>query len=78
MLQNLEGTSNQKKIFQVQWEKEQQEAFETLLKLCTKAPILAHINFNAPFILHTDASGEGLAAVLNQNNEGKTGNCISL
>ena len=30
LLQNLEGTSNQKKKFKVQWGPEQQEAFETL------------------------------------------------
>ena len=60
------------------WEIEQQEAFETLQKLCSEAPILTYANFKAPFILHTDASGEGLVAVLYQNQEGKTGDCICL
>ena len=53
------------------WGQEQQEAFETLQKLCTESPILAYENFKAPFILHTDASGEGLGAVLYQVQEGK-------
>ena len=71
LLQNLEGTSNQKKKFKVNWGPEQQEAFETLQKLCTEAPILAYADFKTPFILHTDASSEGLGAVLYQyqNNQ---------
>ena len=42
LLQNLEGTSNQKKKFKVNWGPDQQEAFETLQRLCTEAPILAY------------------------------------
>ena len=45
---------------------EQQEAFETLQSLCTEAPILAYADFKAPFILHTDASSDGLGAMLYQ------------
>ena len=66
LLQNLEGTSNQKKKFKVNWGPEQQEAFETLQRLCTEAPILAYADFKTPFILHTDASSDGLEAVLYQ------------
>ena len=70
LLQNLEGTPSQKKKFKVQWGPEQQEAFETLQRLCTESPILAYVDFKAPFILHTDASGDGLGAVLYQVQEG--------
>ena len=66
LLQNVEGTSNQKKKFKVNWGPEQQEAFETLQRLCTEAPILAYADFKSPFILHTDASSDGLGAVLYQ------------
>ena len=66
LLQNLEGTCNQKKKFKVNWGPDQQETFETLQRLCTEAPILAYADFKTPFILHTDASSEGLGAVLYQ------------
>ena len=69
LLQNLEGTSNQKKKFKVNWGPEQQETFETLQRLYTEASILAHADFKYPFILHTDASSDGLGAVLYQYQE---------
>ena len=71
LLQNLEGTPSQKKKFKVHWGPDQQEAFETLQRLCTESPILAYADFKAPFILHTDASGDGFGAVLYQVQEGK-------
>ena len=71
LLQNLEGTPSQKKRFKVYWGPEQQEAFETLQKLCTESPILAYADFKAPFVLHTDASGDGLGAVLYQVQDGQ-------
>ena len=55
LLQNLEGTPSQKKKLKAYRGPEQQEAFETLQKLCTQSPILAYANFKAPFVLHTDA-----------------------
>ena len=73
LLQNLEGTSNQKKEFKIHWGPEQQEAFETLQRLCTEAPVLAYADFKAPFSpsLHTGASGDGLGAVLYQDQKGQ-------
>ena len=70
-LQNLEGTPSQKKKFKVHLGPEQQEAFETLQRFCMESPIFAYADFKAPFILHTDASGDGLGAVLYQIQEGK-------
>ena len=68
LLQNVEGTSNKKKRFQVHWETEQQEAFKNLQK-----PILDYANFKASVILHTHASGKGFGAILYQNQEEKRG-----
>ena len=71
LLQNMEGTPSQKKKFKVYWGPEQQEAFEILQKLCTESPILAYADFKAPFVLHTDAGGDGLGAVLYQIQDGQ-------
>ena len=68
-MQNLEGTSHQKKKFKVHCGPEQQEAFETLQRHCTEAPILAYADFKVPFILYTDASSDGLGVVLYQNQD---------
>ena len=66
LLQSLEGTPSHKKRFKVCWGPEQQEAFETFQRLCTESPILASADFEAPFVIHTDASGDGLGAVLSR------------
>ena len=71
LLQSLEGTPSQKKKFRVHCGPKQQEAFETLQRLCTEFPILAYADFKAPIILQTNASGDGLGAVLYQVQEGK-------
>ena len=54
------------------WEERQQKAFEELKERLIKHPILEYPNFEKEFILITDASGEGLGAVLSQlNDQGK-------
>ena len=52
------------------WGQPQQEAFERLINILTSAPVLAYADFSLPFLLHTDASGSGLGAVLYQNQNG--------
>ena len=50
------------------WTNEQQTAFDYLkTKLCEK-PILKYPDFSQQFTLTTDASNEGIGAVLSQNN----------
>ena len=52
------------------WGHEQQEAFRVLKEKLTNPPILAFADYSLPFILHTDASGQGLGAVLYQLQDG--------
>lgn len=52
------------------WKEEQQSAFEEIIRLLCSAPVLAFADYNLPFILHTDASRQGLGAVLYQVQNG--------
>jgi hypothetical protein len=54
----------------VQWTSEHQRALESLIDQITSPPILAYPEYDAPFIVHTDASQEGLGAVLYQEEQG--------
>ena len=68
----LEGYVNNKRANKVQTIPsglEQQEAFNALQQACMSAPILGYPNPEKPFILHTDASPDGLGAVLYQKDE---------
>ncbi|XP_036345593.1 uncharacterized protein LOC118754828 isoform X2 [Rhagoletis pomonella] len=50
------------------WGELQNNAFEALKEKLTSAPILCCPDFNQPFFLQTDASGEGLGVVLFQRH----------
>jgi hypothetical protein len=50
----------------LEWNAEADQAFETLKKAFTMAPILTHPNFQKPFFLETDASDFALGAILSQ------------
>lgn len=50
------------------WKDECESAFTTLKKLLTSAPILSYPDFKKEFIITCDASGEGVGAVLEQEN----------
>jgi len=41
------------------WGSEQQQAFERLKQTISTVSVLAHPDFNRPFVLYTDASKEG-------------------
>jgi len=50
------------------WGEEQQTAFDTLKSKLIQAPILAYFDENKDLELHTDASGKGISAILNQRD----------
>ena len=52
------------------WGEAQKLAFNTLKEKLSSPPILAYADFSKPFILNTDASSEGLGAVLYQVQDG--------
>eukprot|EP00731_Ephydatia_muelleri_P005611 Em0002g1787a len=55
-----------------QWTIQCQESFNLLRELLSSPPILSYPDFKKPFILDTDASNEGIGAVLSQlDNHGR-------
>ena len=55
----------------IQWNTEHQEALNILLDCLLRPPILGYPDYSQPFELHTDASHQGLGAVLYQKQDGK-------
>lgn len=55
----------------IEWTVECQAAFEKLKICLTQAPILAFADFSLLFVLYTDASHQGLGAVLSQVQDGQ-------
>ena len=56
--------------FHKMWSEEHREIFNKLKHLLTTAPVLGYADFTKPFILETDASNQGLGAVLSQEKNG--------
>ncbi len=55
----------------VEWTSVHQGVLERLIGALTNPPVLAYPNFELPFVLHTDASEQGLGAVLYQQQESR-------
>ncbi len=55
----------------VEWTGRHQEALEKLIAELSSLPIMADPDFEKPYVLHVDASEEGLGAVLYQRQGGK-------
>ena len=64
----LKGAPSKQKV---EWKEVHAKALDKLIDLVTNPPILAYADFNKPFALHTDASGEGLGCILYQEQDGK-------
>ena len=68
----LSGENSHLKSKPVVLTPEAKVAFEELKTRCLQAPVLQFADFNKPFLLETDASGDGLRAVLSQKqSDGK-------
>ena len=55
----------------VSWSDEHQSALNVLIDCLTSPPVMAYPDYKIPFVLHTDASQEGLGAVLYQKQQGR-------
>ena len=55
----------------VTWIEEHQTRLEMLIHRLTSPPLMAFPYLTKPFVLHTDASQEGLGAVLHPEQDGK-------
>ncbi|XP_064486027.1 uncharacterized protein LOC135398567 [Ornithodoros turicata] len=53
------------------WTEECEQAFQTIRKSLTSAPVLGHFDPKSPTTVATDASGIALGAVLSQQQQGK-------
>src|SRR5690606_5413111 len=55
-----------KKDVEFYWGPEQETAFKKVISCLTTAPVLAAPDWSKPFILTTDGSAKGIAAILSQ------------
>ena len=55
----------------INWSDDHQERLNLLVDCVTRPPVMAFPDFSKPFVLHTDASHEGLGAVLYQEQDRK-------
>lgn len=69
---NTRGAATFKKLHASDWGDEHRISFEKLKSALLESVVLAHPDFSRPFILSTDASLDGLGAVLSQLQEGES------
>ena len=65
----LAGEGASQKLEQVSLSEEALNVFEMLKQACMQSPVLAFADYSKDFLLETDASKEGLGAVLSQKKE---------
>ena len=71
------GENSKWKNNEVEWDQDCEIAFLLLKRLCTEAPILMYADYTKPFKVHTDASKEGLGAILYQTKDDGTDRVIA-
>lgn len=62
----------------VQWTDEHKGILEQLIDTLSRSPELVYPNFQQPFVVHTDASEQGLSTVVYQRQNGKISYCLWL
>ena len=67
---NKKKGKKQKSATPWSWGPEQQTAFDTIVEKLTTPPVLAYADYSKPFVINIDASGDGLGAVLYQEQDG--------
>ena len=55
----------------IKWTMHHQTIFNSLIDVLLSFPVMAYPDFTQPFVLHTDASQDGLGAVLYQRQQGQ-------
>ena len=70
-LLKVEGDSvgRRKSNRRVEWKEEHQSTTEKLIDIVTSFKVMSYPDFEKPFVLHTDASYDGLGSVLYQESE---------
>ena len=62
-------TTLMKKDVLFNWGEDCQKSFDQLRKILSEDIVMQHPDFSQPFIIQTDASGDGISAVLSQRDE---------
>ena len=66
----VKGKDGRRRPVPWDWGEQQDSAFQRLVQALTSPPLLAYPDYALPFVLRIDASGNGLGAVLGQEQDG--------